>query len=523
MRVAVYNAHWATLGGGEQQAGGVATALANDHDVELLVDEPFDAIEASERLGFDLTPFLQREVEPGTRPFLDATADYDLLVNSSFSSTRANRAERAIYYVQFPIPHPALDRRRELLELARPDPLDRWIDRERGFWLREFPGYGCWTAGDATLVLPLPRGVELPFSMRLGAGVWPPGLTPHARVELDGRTLFEDDLDPRRSVTVAAPVLGRGVDDPLVVRITSDTFVPRVARGNDDDRTLGVVVSHVRLGPRLPGLRRGELARLRQLHALRFVTEFLDSYEQIVANSPYTARWVERLWGRSAAYVAPPVRLRSPGEKARVILSVGRFFPASSGHSKKQVELIEAFRIACAEGLRDWELHLVGGCKDVDRAYAEEARKAAVGLPVRFHINARGEDVADLFAKAQLFWHAAGFGEDVARHPDRLEHFGITAVEAMSAGAVPLVHAEGGPAAIVDDAGCGRTYRTLDELATQTIELVARPDELDRLARRAVDASTRYAYDEFATRFLAVVDETLALPGRARVADSGRR
>ena len=66
-------------------------------------------------------------------------------------------------------------------------------------------------------------------------------------------------------------------------------------RGNDDDRTLGVVVSHVRLGPRLAGPRRGELAQLRQLHGLRFVTEFLDSYQRIVANSPYTAPWVERL------------------------------------------------------------------------------------------------------------------------------------------------------------------------------------------------------------------------------------
>jgi glycosyltransferase involved in cell wall biosynthesis len=284
-----------------------------------------------------------------------------------------------------------------------------------------------------------------------------------------------------------------------------------------------VVVSHVRLGPRLPAPRRGEAARLRQLHGLRFVTEFLDSYDEIVANSPYTARWVERLWGRAATYVAPPVRLRAPGEKDRVILAVGRFFPASSGHSKKQVELIEAFRIACARGLTGWELHLVGGCKDVDRSYAEEARKAAVGLPVRFHINARGEDVADLFARAQLFWHAAGLGEDVERHPDRLEHFGITAVEAMSAGAVPLVYAEGGPAAIVDDAACGRTYRTLDELAGETLAIVARPDEIDRLAQRAIEASGQYAYDEFATQFRAVIDDVLARPGRTATAASGER
>ena len=97
----------------------MATALARDHDVELLVDEPFDAIEASERLGFDLTPSAQREVQPGTRPFLEATADYDLLVNSSFAK-RGRTAPRGLYYVQFPTPHPPLDPWRELLQVLGP-------------------------------------------------------------------------------------------------------------------------------------------------------------------------------------------------------------------------------------------------------------------------------------------------------------------------------------------------------------------------------------------------------------------
>lgn len=504
----MYNAHWETLGGGEQLAGGIATALAEEHDVELLVDETFDPYVASERLGFDLTGFLQRELAPGTRPFLDATAEYDLLVNSSFASMRANRARHAMYYVHFPMPHAELDPWKARLSVARPDPLAGWIEREHGFWAREFPGNGSWTNGDATLALGIPRGVVLPFTMRLGAGVWPPSRCPHVVVELEGRVLFEGVVDHRRPVTVEREVVGRGVDDPIALRITSDTFVPRVEVGTDDDRTLGLVVSHVQLGPRVPGIRRGELTRLRELRRLQFVPEFLESYQQVAANSEYTARWVERLWGRPAVVLPPPVRLRAPGDKAPIILSVGRFFSNSSGHSKKQVELVEAFRIACEQGLRGWELHLAGGCKDVDRRYAEEARRAAVGLPVHFHINARGDDVADLFARAQLFWHAAGLGEDLARHPDRQEHFGITAVEAMSGGAVPLVYAHGGPAAIVERAGCGRTYETIEQLASATLELVGDPRELHRLSALAVTEAGEYAYDEFARRTRALVAQS---------------
>ena len=65
VKVAIYNAHWSTLGGGEQLAGGIASALGDEHDVDLLVEEEFDADEASERLGFDLRPFPQRRPSRG--------------------------------------------------------------------------------------------------------------------------------------------------------------------------------------------------------------------------------------------------------------------------------------------------------------------------------------------------------------------------------------------------------------------------------------------------------------------------
>jgi glycosyltransferase involved in cell wall biosynthesis len=336
------------------------------------------------------------------------------------------------------------------------------------------------------------------------------------RVEIDDGVVFDGPLRPGAPVALRRDLVGRGVDAPTRVRIVSDTFVPRVVLGTDDDRTLGIVVSHLRLGPRSPAPRMGELARLRRVRDLQFNGEFLESYECVVANSQYTAGWVERLWGRAARVLEPPVRPRSRGPKRPIILSVGRFFPNVSGHSKKQVELVNAFRIACERGLHGWELHLVGGCKDTDRAYAEEARKAAVGLPVRFHINAPGEDVAGLFAAADLFWHAGGYGEDLARHPDRFEHFGITVVEAMSAGAVPLVYDQGGPADIVGASHCGRVYGTLEQLATETLALAADPGTRRSLSARAMEEAAQYSAEEFEQRTRKLATEVLAMPSAVR-------
>jgi glycosyltransferase involved in cell wall biosynthesis len=501
VRAAVSNAHWTTLGGGEQLAGGVAAALARTHDVELIVGEPFDAIVASERLGFDLTAFPQLQVPFGTRAFLEASAHYDVVVNTSFGNTFASKAPRNLYYVHFPVPNGKVSALSRLTwPVAAINPLAGWIEREHGFWIREFPGNGSWTKGEATIDLVMPRGVTMPFGLSLSAKPWPADRVPHARVTVGTETLFDGTVPHRGRVSVRTVVTGRGVDDPIPVRIESDTFVPRIAMGVPDDRQLGVVVSHVSLGRRLPSIRPRDLAPLTSLTSGAFVDEFLESYQVVAANSAYTARWVEELWGREATVLSPPVRLRSPSGKRPIILAVGRFFPNVSGHSKKQLELVEAFRLACDAGLDGWELHLVGGCSEAERGYVETVRRAAVGLPVRFHVNARGEDLSELFATASVFWHGAGLGEDLHWHPDRFEHFGISVVEAMSAGAVPAVYVHGGPAAIVGETGCGVLYATIEELAERTRALIADPAEMARLSAAAMRRAEDFAFDHFADR-----------------------
>jgi glycosyltransferase involved in cell wall biosynthesis len=515
VRTAVYNAHWDTLGGGEQLAGGMAAALARRHDVELLVREPFDAIVASERLGFDLTGFPQLEVPLGTRAFLELSERYDLLANTSFSSCFPSRAARSLYYVHFPIPNDlASPGATERWRWLTPVPLRSWIERVDGFWLPEFPAGGTWTRGTAHIDLVIPAGVVAPLRFDLSAHAWPPGRLPHVRATL-GDEVLHDGTVGRKRTRVHAVVTGRGSASPLTVKITSDTFVPRIAVGNDDDRELGVIVSHVYLGRRFPSALPRDTALMRSIPHAAAVHDFLDSYDAVVANSAYTARWIEKLWKRDATVIAPPVRPRAAGEKRRIILSVGRFFPNVSGHSKKQLELVEAFRIACAQGLTGWELHLAGGCSDEERGYVETVRQAAVGLPVRFHVNARGKDIAELFASATLFWHAAGLGEDAERHPDRFEHFGISVVEAMSAGAVPLVYAHGGPAAIVGDGACGVVYSTVAELAARTLALAADPDGIRRRADAAIERASEFSFDQFADHVLALVDRLGVHPSPA--------
>ena len=280
-------------------------------------------------------------------------------------------------------------------------------------------------------------------------------------------------------------------------------FPGEVPRHSDQLRSrLGVVgVKALSLAPRLP-------QRLTEVQAAfdRRVTrvEFVPTYTRYLSNSRFTASWVERLWGRPSDVLYPPVRPSvRPGDKAPLILVLGRFFDPSFGHSKKQHELLATFSDLHRSGrLAGWRMAIVGGCDAKNRDYALEVKRAARGLPVEVHVNAPGTVVERLLGEASLYWHGAGLGEDAERHPERFEHFGISVVESMAAGAVPLVFGAAGPGEIVQDGKNGLHWKTLDELAQQTVELATDDMRRAELAAAAVERAADFSATTFAERLV---------------------
>lgn len=197
---------------------------------------------------------------------------------------------------------------------------------------------------------------------------------------------------------------------------------------------------------------------------------FLAGYD-IVANSSFTAQHVQSLWGRPAKVLHPPTSLAVvpdvEHERRPWILGVGRFQDRVPGHPhKRQDVMIEAFTALVDGGATDWELHLAGSVGS-----HEELRRledAAAGYPVVFHPDASWEELRNLYEQASLYWHAQGFGEDAQVRPEAQEHFGITVVEALGAGLLPLVYDAAGPAEIVRPLPAPSTWRTLEELVALT-------------------------------------------------------
>jgi glycosyltransferase involved in cell wall biosynthesis len=234
--------------------------------------------------------------------------------------------------------------------------------------------------------------------------------------------------------------------------------------------------------------------RGRLLRALRLgrAPAALSSYDLFLCNSEFTREHIRARLGVDAVVLAPPVDV-PPDPAARrepVILSVGRFF--SDWHSKNQHVLVEAMAELDAPG---WSLVLAGAPDD--GSYVDRVRRAAEGLSVELRLDAPRDELLDLYSRASLFWHAAGYGQDERRHPERLEHFGIATAEGMAHGAVPLVYPAGGSAELVEDGVTGRWWRTPAELADLTAALIGDEAERERLANAARTAAERYSTERF--------------------------
>ena len=187
----------------------------------------------------------------------------------------------------------------------------------------------------------------------------------------------------------------------------------------------------------------------------------LSRFQAVVCNSDFTKRNIDRRLGARSVVIYPPVApiKKSSVKKRKIILSVGRFHPL-----KKQDVLIEAFR-----KVSGYELVLAGGLLPSEELYFKRLRRAAKKLSVRILPNISFEKLSELYNSAEVYWHAAGYRET---NPERMEHFGITTVEAMSAGAIPVVYNGGGLTEIVREGKDGYLWTTTEELIRKTTKAI---------------------------------------------------
>ncbi len=220
----------------------------------------------------------------------------------------------------------------------------------------------------------------------------------------------------------------------------------------------------------------------------------LSRFSAIVCNSQFTKKDIDKTFGVKSVVLYPPVDVKNfvPGKKENLILSVGRFFAPSN--PKKQEVLVDVFK---KMALKDYKFVLVGGITGDSQEAVEKLRAKIKNLPIEIVTDASFQNLVNLYGRAKIFWHAAGYGEDLAKYPDRAEHFGITTVEAMAAGCVPIVFAAGGQTEIVSEGKTGFFWKTTSQLVTKTLKVVQDDKLCQQISKRAATRAKNFSQERF--------------------------
>jgi len=168
--------------------------------------------------------------------------------------------------------------------------------------------------------------------------------------------------------------------------------------------------------------------------------------DAVICYSHFTKNFIDKEYSINTQVLYPPVSVEEfkPGKKENIILAVGRF--EETMQAKRQNVLIDVFKKMIDDGLKNWRLVLIGAslAKESKNQFLQKLKKQASGYPIFFKVNIPFSELKKFYGQAKIFWHAAGYGVDESKHPEKVEHFGITAIEAMAANCWPLVYSAGG-------------------------------------------------------------------------------
>jgi glycosyltransferase involved in cell wall biosynthesis len=147
----------------------------------------------------------------------------------------------------------------------------------------------------------------------------------------------------------------------------------------------------------------------------------------------------------------------------------------------------------------DYTLVLAGGADEADRQSLKSLMTLAKkDKNIKFIVNPSFDALLELYRDAHIYWHAAGYGVDEKKEPYKVEHLGITPLEALASGCIVFAHNSGGPKRLLSEGQTGFLYNSIDELVDKTAEYLRDKDTNYNMQRNGREFITeRFSYNAF--------------------------
>lgn len=227
---------------------------------------------------------------------------------------------------------------------------------------------------------------------------------------------------------------------------------------------------------------------------------YIKAYDLFLPNSQFTEKHFKKIWdGIDDDKLNRVTKISYPAvtaiedlhiQKENIILILSRI-----EKSKHLETLIDAYK--SSEYLKqNYKLIIAGGLTKTLENYKTELETRADGANIEFIVNAPYSTITELYNKASIFWHCKGFEIDEDTEPELMEHFGMSTVEAMSAGCVPIVINAAGQKETVNEE-CGYKWNSVDELVKYTEEIAQNPEKLKKMSNAAKERAKSFTMESF--------------------------
>lgn len=232
----------------------------------------------------------------------------------------------------------------------------------------------------------------------------------------------------------------------------------------------------------------------------------LKKIDSIICYSNFVKSFIDKQYGFKSKVIPPYVDSPIPKDtrKENIILTVGRF--TKGMNTKKQEILIDRFKNLYDEGITNWRLVLIGSHLPGDEDFIQKLKNKIKKYPISLLTNISYDELSDYYQKAKIYWHATGFGEDLYKYPERAEHFGISTIEAMGVGVVPVVINAGGQKEIVQDGKNGYLWDSLEGLMTKTNNLIKDKDLWEKMSKAAIKRSKMFSKNIFCNNLRNIIE-----------------